>query len=130
VRETLEFLESAGVYFLATSKDNIPYVRPFGTVMLFENKLYIQTGKVKECFKQMIDNPNVEISAFKDGKWIRVSGKIVADDRIEAKKAMLDKYPDLRGMYNELDDNTIVLYFKDATSTIYSFTDAPKTFKF
>ena len=130
MRETLEFLESAGVYFLATSKDNIPYVRPFGTVMLFENKLYIQTGKVKECFKQMIDNPNVEISAFKDGKWIRVSGKIVADDRIEAKKAMLDKYPDLRGMYNELDDNTIVLYFKDATSTIYSFTDAPKTFKF
>ena len=130
MRETLEFLESAGVYFLATSKDNIPYVRPFGTVMLFENKLYIQTGKVKECFKQMIDNPNVEISAFKDGKWIRVSGKIVADDRIEAKKEMLDKYPNLRGMYNETDGNTIVLYLTDATSTIYSFTDAPKTFKF
>jgi uncharacterized pyridoxamine 5'-phosphate oxidase family protein len=130
VKETLEFLESAGVYYLATCKDNKPYVRPFGTILLFENKLYIQTGKVKNCYKEMIENPNIEISAFKDGKWIRISAKVVADDRIEAKKAMLDKYPNLRGMYSETDNNTIVLYLKDATSTIYSFTEAPVTFKF
>ena len=130
MKETLEFLESAGVYYLATCKDNKPYVRPFGTILLFENKLYIQTGKVKNCYKEMIENPNIEISAFKDGKWIRISAKVVADDRIEAKKAMLDKYPNLRGMYSETDNNTIVLYLKDATSTIYSFTEAPVTFKF
>ena len=130
MKETLEFLENAGVYYLATSKDNKPYVRPFGTIMLFENKLYIQTGKSKSCYKEMIDNPFVEISAFINGKWIRVSGKVTPDDRVEAKKAMLDKYPNLRGMYNELDSNTIVLYLTDVTSTIYSFTEAPKTFKF
>ncbi len=130
MKETLEFLESAGVYYLATSKGNVPYVRPFGTIMLYENKLYIQTGKVKNCYKEMIDNPNIEISAFMNGKWIRVSAKVVPDDRIEAKKAMLDKYPNLRGMYNENDSNTIVLYLKDVTSTIYSFTNAPLTFKF
>lgn len=130
MRETLEFLESAGVYFLATSKDNKPYVRPFGTINLFEDKLYIQTGKVKKCYKDIISNPNVEISAFLNGKWIRVSGKLISDDRVEAKKAMLDKYPDLRRMYDESDGNTVVLYLADATSTIYSFTDAPKTFKF
>lgn len=130
MKETLEFLENAGVYYLATSKGNVPYVRPFGTIMLYENKLYIQTGKVKNCYKEMIDNPNIEISAFMNGKWIRVSAKVVPDDRIEAKKAMLDKYPNLRGMYNENDSNTIVLYLKDVTSTIYSFTEAPLTFKF
>ena len=130
MKEVLEFLENAGTYFLATSANNIPYVRPFGTINLFEDKLYIQTGKVKKCYKDIIGNPNVEISAFLNGKWIRVSGKLIPDDRVEAKKAMLDKYPNLRGMYNELDDNTIVLYFKDAVATIYSFTDEPKTFKF
>ena len=130
MKETLEFLESAGVYYLATTRDDKPFVRPFGTINLFEDKLYIQTGKVKNCYKEMISNPNVEICAFNNGKWIRISGKVVPDDRVEAKKSMLDKYPDLRRMYNELDDNTIVLYLKDATSTIYSFTDAPITFKF
>lgn len=130
MKETLEFLESAGVYYLATCKNNKPYVRPFGTILLFENKLYIQTGKVKSCYKEMIENPNIEISAFKDGKWIRISANVVADDRTEAKRAMLDKYPNLRGMYSETDNNTIVLYLKDATSTIYSFTEAPITFKF
>ena len=130
MKETLEFLESAGVYYLATIKDNQPYVRPFGTVLLFENKLYIQTGKVKECFKQMKENPYIEISAFLNGKWIRISAKAVEDDRVEARRAMLDKYPDLRRMYNENDGNTVVLYLMDATSTIYSFTEAPKTFKF
>jgi len=130
MKEVLEFLESAQVYYLATSKDNKPYVRPFGTVNIFENKLYIQTGKVKNCYKEIIDNPFVEISAFFEGKWIRINGKLVPDDRVEAKKSMLDKYPNLRGMYNELDSNTIVLYFVDASATIYSFTDAPKTIKF
>ena len=130
MKEVLEFLEKAQVYYLATSKDNIPYVRPFGTINLFEDKLYIQTGKVKKCYKEIIDNPYVELSAFYEGKWIRLSGKLVVDDRVEAKKSMLDKYPNLRGMYNELDSNTIVLYFKDATATIYSFTESPVTFKF
>ncbi len=130
MKETLEFLESAGIYYLATSKDNIPYVRPFGTIMLYNDKLYIQTGKVKNCYKEMIDNPFIEISAFVEGKWIRISAEAKADDRVEAKKAMLDKYPNLRAMYNELDDNTIVLYLRNATATIYSFTDSPKVIKF
>lgn len=130
MKEVLEFLEKAQVYYLATSKNNKPYVRPFGTINLFEDKLYIQTGKVKNCYKEMIDNPFIEISAFFEGKWIRISAEAKADDRVEAKKAMLDKYPNLRAMYNELDDNTIVLYLRNATATIYSFTDSPKVIKF
>ena len=130
MKEIQDFLKDCGVFYIATQEGNQPRVRPFGVIEIFENKLYIQTGKVKNCYKEIIDNPFVEVSAFYEGKWIRLSGKLVSDDRIEAKKSMLDKYPDLRGMYNELDDNTIVLYFKDATATIYSFMEAPVTFKF
>ena len=120
-----DFLKSAGTYYLATVEDNQPRVRPFGTIDLFEDKLYIQTGKIKEVSKQMHKNPKVEICAFKDGKWIRVSGEVEVDDRREARKHMLDNYPELRNMYNEDDGNTEVWYFKNGEAVISSFTDAP-----
>ena len=130
MKEVQEFLKSCGVYYLATVDGDKPRVRPFGTAEIFEDHLYIQTGKSKDVSKQIEANPNVELCAFKDGKWIRVSGKLIRDDRVEAKKAMLDNYPELRNMYDENDDNTIVLYFENAKATIYSFTEAPKTFEF
>lgn len=130
MKEVQEFLKECGVYFLATVDGDKPKVRPFGTAEIFEDHLYIQTGKSKDVSKQIQVNPNVELCAFKDGKWIRVSGKLVRDDRIEAKKDMLDKNPSLRGMYNENDDNTEVLYFESGIAVISSFTDAPKTIEF
>lgn len=124
--EVLDFLRKCWVYYLATVEWNQPRVRPFGTVNVFENKLYIQTGKNKNVSKQIQLNPKVEISWTLWDRWIRVSWELARDDRIEAKKAMLDNYPELRGMYDENDDNTEVLYFKNAVATIYSFTQAPK----
>ena len=130
MEEVWKFLKEAGVYYLATVENNEARVRPFGTAEIFEDKLYIQTGKSKDVYKQIISNPKVEICVFKDGKWIRIAGELVADDRVEAKKDMLDKNPNLRGMYNENDDNTIVLYFKNAKAVISSFTEAPRTIEF
>ena len=126
MNEVLDFLKKCGVYYLATVEWDQPRVRPFGTVNIFENKLYIQTRKNKNVSKQIQINPKVEISWTLGDQWIRVSWELVRDDRIEAKKAMLDNYPELRWMYDENDDNTEVLYFKNATATIYSFTQAPK----
>lgn len=130
MKEVQEFLKECGVYFLATSEDNIPHVRPFGTAEIFENKLYIQTGKKKDVSKQIAKNPNVELCAYKDGKWLRVKGALVRDERLEAKKDMLDKNPELKSMYSAEDDNTEVLYFEKATATFYSFTDSPRETEF
>lgn len=130
MKEVQEFLKECGVYFLATSEDNIPHVRPFGTAEIFENKLYIQTGKIKDVSKQIEKNPNVELCAYKDGKWLRVKGALVRDERLEAKKVMLDKNPELKSMYSAEDDNTEVLYFEKATATFYSFTDSPREIEF
>lgn len=130
MKEVQEFLKECGVYFLATSEDNIPHVRPFGTAEIFENKLYIQTGKIKDVSKQIAKNPNVELCAYKDGKWLRVKGALVRDERLEAKKDMLDKNPELKSMYSAEDDNTEVLYFEKATATFYSFTDSPREIEF
>lgn len=130
MQEVYDFLKKCGTYYLATVEGDQPRVRPFGTIDIFEGKLYIQTGKVKEVSKQLQANPKAELCAFGDGKWLRVSGKLVRDDRVEAKKHMLDSYPSLQAMYSAEDDNTEVLYFEDATATFASFTDAPKTINF
>ena len=99
MKEVYEFLKSCGTYYLATVEGDQPRVRPFGTVDLFEDKLYIQTGLVKPVAKQMAANPKVEISAMTGGKWIRLAAEAVLDERIEAQEHMLEAYPNLRGMY-------------------------------
>ena len=130
MNEVYEFLKKCGTYYLATVEGDQPRVRPFGTVAVFEGKLYIQTGKVKAVSKQLQANPKAEICAFADGAWLRVAGKLIRDDRIEAKKYMLDQYPSLQAMYSAEDDNTEVLYFEDAAATFSSFTAAPRTVTF
>ena len=125
-----EFLKSAGVYYLATAEGDQPRVRPFGTANIFEGKLYIQTGKAKSVSKQLLANPKAEICAMKDGAWLRVSGELVEDDRREARKAMLDAYPELRPMYDENDGNTQVFYFRNAEATFSSFGSEPETVRF
>ena len=116
-----DFLKNAETYYLATVEGDQPRVRPFGTVHIFEGKLYIQTGKAKPVAQQLAANPKAEICAFKDGAWLRVAGELVEDDRVEARKSMLDAYPGLRRMYDENDGNTQVLYFKHAVATFSSF---------
>jgi len=121
MKRVYDFLKKAGVYYLATVEGDQPRVRPFGTINEFEGKLYIQTGKIKPTSHQLAANPKAEICAFVDGEWIRVACELVEDDRIEAKKSMLDAYPNLRGMYDENDGNTQVFYMMNATATFCAF---------
>ena len=130
MEKVLEFLKNAEVYYLATVDGDQPRVRPFGTIHIFEGKLYIQTGKVKDVSKQIHKNPKAEICAFKDGAWLRLAGTLVEDERVEAKASMLDAYPTLKGMYAADDGNTEVFYFKDATATFTSFGKEPEIVKF
>ena len=125
-----QFLKQCGTYYLATVEGDQPRVRPFGTAEIFEGKLYIQTGKVKNVYKQLAANPKAEICAFNGTEWIRIQCELIPDERIEAKQDMLDKNPSLKGMYKADDDNTIVLYCRNATATISSFTAPAKVIKF
>ena len=113
------FLENAGTYYLATVDGGKPRVRPFGTIMIS-----------KVVSKQIAADPNAELCAFTEGRWLRVAGELVDDDRREVKEAMLEKYPHLKAMYSADDENTQVLYLKDATATFYSFDGEPEVIKF
>lgn len=126
----VKFLKDAGVYYLATVEGDQPRVRPFGTAHVFEGKLYIQTGKVKDVSRQLLANPKAEICAFLNGEWIRIAGELIEDDRIEARQPLLDAYPGLQKMYAADDGNTQVFYFRNATATISSFTHEPEVITF
>lgn len=128
--KVLKFLKDAETYYLATVEGDQPRVRPFGTAHVFEGKLYIQTGKVKDVSKQLHQNPKAEICAFKNGEWLRISGELVEDDRNEARQSMLDAYPSLQKMYKADDGNTEVFYFEEATAIFSSFTHEPEIIKF
>ena len=132
MNEVYEFIKKCGTYYLATGEDGQPRNRPFGTINIFDGKLYIQTGKSKNVSKQIQKNPRVELCCFdgSTGAWLRLAGELVRDDRREAKVDMLEHYPDLKNMYSADDDNTEVLYFKNATATIASFTAPPKVITF
>lgn len=127
MEKTAQYLKDAGTYYLATVDGDQPRVRPFGTAHIFEGKLYIQTGLVKDVAKQLLANPKAEICASgKDGGWVRIAGELILDERVEARKSMLDAYPSLRNMYDENDGNTAVFYFRNATATFYSFGGEPE----
>lgn len=130
MQEVYDFLKKAGTYYLATVEGDQPRVRPFGTVNIFEGKLYIQTGKVKPCSKQMAANPKVEICAFAGGEWLRIAAKAIEDDRVEARESMLDAYPNLKANYSATDGNTQVLYLEDAVATFSSFTAPAREVRF
>lgn len=127
IETVCQFLRDAGTYYLATVEGDQPRVRPFGTVLLYGGKLYIQTGKSKSVSRQLAQNPKAELCAFKDGVWLRVAGELVNDDDRAVKVAMLEQYPQLKGMYSADDGNTQVLYFRNADATFSSFIAAPET---
>ena len=127
INDVAAFLKQAGTYYLATCEGDQPRVRPFGTAHLFEGRLYIQTGKKKAVSKQLKANPKLEICASITGSWLRIQAEAVEDDRREARKSMLDAYPELRKMYDEDDGNTEVFRLTDGTATLCSFTAEPET---
>lgn len=125
-----DFLKKVETYYLATVDGDQPRVRPFGTINLFEGRLYIQSGKKKDVAGQIAANPRVELSAFDGETWIRVACTLVEDDSAEAQKSLLSAYPSLRGMYAVNDGNNVVYYLKDATATFYTFDGEPREVRF
>ena len=130
MQEVYEFLKKCGTYYLATDEGGQPRVRPFGTIDLFDGRLTIQTGKVKDVSKQMLANPTVELCAFDGERWLRVAATAVEEPRVEAQEHMLEAYPSLKAMYQPGDGNTQIFALEQVTATFSSFTEAPRTVQF
>jgi uncharacterized pyridoxamine 5'-phosphate oxidase family protein len=130
MKTAIEFLKANPVFHIATVEGNKARVRPFGFKMERNNTLYLCTGKSKDVYKQLVQNPDIEISAMgSDNTWLRIRGKIATDDSREAKAQAFEESPNLLNIYKKGadDENFVTLYFTEAAATLYSFTAEPKT---
>ena len=120
--EVLAFLKANPVYFIATENGDQPEIRPFATITKYNDKLYIQTGMVKNVYKQIEANPKIAICGWdNNGTWLRINATAVPDFSIEASQALLDEYPSLQKGYAAGDGNCVVLELKDATARFCKF---------
>ncbi len=130
MEELVKFLKAAGTYYLGTVEDGKPDIRPFGTIHIYEDKVYFQTGRNKNVYKQIKENNSIHICAMYEDKWIRINAQAIEDNRIEAEQSMLDAYPNLQNMYKAGDGNTVVFYLENVSATIYSFASEPVEINF
>ena len=130
MEEVLNFLRKAGTYYLGTVENESPDIRPFGTINIYDGKMYIQTGKKKNVYKQIKNNPKINICAMCSNEWIRIYATAVEDERVEAEQAMLDAYPNLQGMYKAGDGNNVVFYLENVTAKISAFNKNDREIKF
>ena len=101
VDQGFAFIRDCSYFFLATSVNNQPKLRPFGFIYSDGKSLYISTDKRKEVYKELLNNPFVELASYNlnTGKWIRISGKIYLDNSQDVKQAMMKLYPMIKQEY-------------------------------
>lgn len=127
MNKIVEELKKTGVFYVATLEGDQPRVRPFSSITEIDGQLYICTNNKKKCYEQMMKNPKVEISGMgKDGTWLRITGKLVRDDRDEARAAMLADPTGPSNLYTVGDGIFEVLRLEDAVCTKYSMTAEPE----
>lgn len=120
MEEIIEFFDSAKMFFIATVEGNQPRVRPFGGLILVNNKLYFNTNSTKNVYKQIIENPKVELCAFNKGVWMRIEGEAVKESKDELKEAMFKAQPGVAKLYQGREDIFEVFELQKVIAKKYS----------
>ena len=130
MEEVQAYLKECGTFYIATNEGDQPRVRPFSSVAEFENKAYLCSGKQKEIYLQIKNNPKVELSGMYDGgTWLRVSATLLEDDRIEAQQAVLDDPTGPSQLYHAGDGRFVVYRLENVKAFKYNFYAAPEEIK-
>lgn len=118
MKEVLNFLNKVGVYYLATEEGDQPRVRPLGFVMEWQGKLTFCTGNKKNMYKQMVNNPKVEI-CDSDGNTLRICGRAVFATTEAAQAKALEVMPALKNIYS-VGDGVFEIFYLDGAKAVLS----------
>ncbi len=101
VAKVVEFLDKAKVFYFLTTDGDQPKGRPFGFKIVYEDKLFFGCGTFKNVFRQLTQNPKVEVLAMAGNEFMRYDGeaKVVKDDGLLAK--VREMSPQLMAMYDK-----------------------------
>ncbi len=123
-----EFLSKAKTFYFLTTDGNQPKGRPFGFHMLVEDKIYFGCGTFKNVFKQLTNNPQVEVLAVNGGEFMRYDGtvRIVKDDALLAK--VREIMPDIMAMYDKNGWEMGLFYLENGHAEIRGIMDLKEEF--
>ena len=128
MNKVVEEIRKVNVFYIASIDGDEPRVRPFGSVVEFEGNAYICSGNFKEFYKQVKENPHVELCGMYDDNtsWLRVAATLNEDNRIEVQKAILDDPTGPKGLYEPGDGKFVTFRLENVKATKYSFFSAPE----
>ena len=123
-----EFLSKAKTFYFLTTDGNQPKGRPFGFHMLVDDRVYFGCGTFKNVFKQLTNNPQVEVLAVNGGEFMRYDGtvRIVKDDALLAK--VREIMPDIMAMYDKNGWEMGLFYLENGHAEIRGIMDLKEEF--
>lgn len=127
MNEVIQFLTENPVQYLATvGRDGKAKCRPFMFAGEKDGKLWFCTNNKKDVYKDMQQNPNVEICVSSPAyAWIRLNGKTVFVNDMAAKEMCL-RNPIVKSQYQSADNPIFeVFYLVDAHAVIADFSGNP-----
>ena len=132
IKKVDEFIKEAGVFFLASVDGNQAKCRPLGFHMLIDDKIYFGVGTFKEVWKQMQENPKIEIVALnpEKDKFLRYYGIATEDDNPELVEKTFEIIPEIGDVYKENGWKMGIFYIDDATAEFRNIFTVEETFKF
>ena len=87
-QEIIDFINKHDNFYLATSDNNVPSVRVMKACIVDERGIIFNTKKFKNSYRQLKNNPKVEMCFYDDKEeiQIRISGEVEILDDLSIKK--------------------------------------------
>lgn len=103
VEECYRFIRDCGYFFLATSVNDYPRLRPFGMIYSDGHALFFTTDKRKNVYSELVGNPQVEIAAYNlhTRKWVRIGGRAKPESSTHIREGISFVYPALKQKYQD-----------------------------
>lgn len=111
-REICRFIRECGYFFLATSQEDAPHLRPMGMLYADDEALYLATDKRKNVYRELVGNPQVELASYSlsSRKWARIHGRVTVESNLKVKEDMSEMYPMLHQEYAGEEEVFLVIF--------------------
>lgn len=133
--ELLEFMNANPIFHLATVEGDKPHVRGMLLYRADEHGIIFNTGKIKDLYKQLTENPNVEMSftngIFENLIQVRVSGTVEPVEDLDLKKEIVQKRDFLKAWVEEVGYGELAVFrLKEGVATVWTMATniAPKEY--
>lgn len=114
MKDCIKFANENPICFLATNDRGQPRVRAMGFWFANKTGFYFQTGIIKDLYRQLVNNPNVEVCFYKNGRMagrmMRIAGKITFVNGGKFRKKVMADRPYLKDLGLKTKSRGLILF--------------------